>query len=161
MSLRSSRIAADSLESSAIASLSNDSTGVQAASISLTSLRSRCLVRRRSRRSGRHVVARQVEREGAAFARRAEITRISPPSNRAISRLIERPRPVPPYLRLVVPSACWKGFEDDPLLLSGDADAGIAYREGDHFAGPVQRFEMIGFIRRRRRDAAARPCLLR
>ena len=34
-------------------------------------------------------------------------TRISPPSNRAISRLIERPSPVPPYLRLVVPSACW------------------------------------------------------
>ena len=34
-------------------------------------------------------------------------TRISPPSSRAISRLIDRPRPVPPYLRLVVPSACW------------------------------------------------------
>src|SRR6185312_11804395 len=29
-------------------------------------------------------------------------TRISPPSKRAISRLIDRPRPVPPYLRLVV-----------------------------------------------------------
>ena len=35
-------------------------------------------------------------------------TTISPPSSRAISRLIARPRPVPPYLRLVVPSACWK-----------------------------------------------------
>ena len=34
-------------------------------------------------------------------------TRISPPNNRAISRLIERPSPVPPYLRLVAPSACW------------------------------------------------------
>ena len=33
------------------------------------------------------------------------VTRISPPSRRAISRLIERPRPVPPYFRLVVPSA--------------------------------------------------------
>ena len=33
--------------------------------------------------------------------------RISPPSRRASSRLIERPSPVPPYLRLVVPSACW------------------------------------------------------
>ncbi len=32
---------------------------------------------------------------------------ISPPSRRAISRLIARPRPVPPYLRLVLPSACW------------------------------------------------------
>src|SRR5688500_5184102 len=34
-------------------------------------------------------------------------TRISPPSRRAISRLMESPSPVPPYLRLVVPSACW------------------------------------------------------
>ncbi len=34
-------------------------------------------------------------------------TMISPPSRRQISRLIDRPRPVPPYLRLVVPSACW------------------------------------------------------
>ena len=35
-------------------------------------------------------------------------TWISPPRRRAISRLIDRPSPVPPYLRLVVPSACWK-----------------------------------------------------
>src|SRR5439155_14905403 len=35
------------------------------------------------------------------------VARISPPSSRAISRLIERPSPVPPYFRLVVPSACW------------------------------------------------------
>ena len=34
-------------------------------------------------------------------------TWISPPSSRAISRLIDKPSPVPPYLRLVVPSACW------------------------------------------------------
>ena len=34
-------------------------------------------------------------------------TRISPPSRRAISRLMDRPSPVPPYFRLVVPSACW------------------------------------------------------
>ena len=33
---------------------------------------------------------------------------ISPPSRWAISRLIDRPSPVPPYRRLVVPSACWK-----------------------------------------------------
>jgi hypothetical protein len=32
---------------------------------------------------------------------------ISPPSIWAISRLIASPRPVPPYLRLVLPSACW------------------------------------------------------
>src|SRR5690606_37471879 len=33
---------------------------------------------------------------------------ISPPNNRAISRLIARPNPVPPNLRRVEPSACWK-----------------------------------------------------
>ena len=33
--------------------------------------------------------------------------RISPPSSRVSSRLIASPRPVPPYLRLVLPSACW------------------------------------------------------
>ena len=32
---------------------------------------------------------------------------ISPPSRFASSRLIARPRPVPPYLRLVLASACW------------------------------------------------------
>jgi hypothetical protein len=34
-------------------------------------------------------------------------TRISPPRSAVICRLIVRPSPVPPYLRLVVPSACW------------------------------------------------------
>ena len=33
---------------------------------------------------------------------------ISPPSRFESSRLIARPRPVPPYLRLVLASACWK-----------------------------------------------------
>ena len=32
----------------------------------------------------------------------------SPPSSCASSRLMARPRPVPPYLRLVLASACWK-----------------------------------------------------
>ena len=33
---------------------------------------------------------------------------ISPPSSTASSRLMARPRPVPPYLREVPASACWK-----------------------------------------------------
>src|SRR5215469_11103592 len=33
---------------------------------------------------------------------------ISPPNRLDNSRLIARPRPVPPYLRLVEASACWK-----------------------------------------------------
>src|SRR6476620_1470607 len=45
--------------------------------------------------------------------------RISPPSRRAISRLIDRPRPVPPYLRLVVPSACWNSSKTSRSLSSG------------------------------------------
>ena len=49
---------------------------------------------------------RQVQRERAAHSGRTLCSRISPPSSRAISRLIEKPSPVPPYLRLVVPSAC-------------------------------------------------------
>ena len=36
------------------------------------------------------------------------IRRSSPPSMRAISRLIDKPSPVPPYLRAVPLSACWK-----------------------------------------------------
>ena len=36
-----------------------------------------------------------------------------------ISRLIDRPRPVPPYLRLVVPSACWKASKMMRCLSSG------------------------------------------
>ncbi len=34
-------------------------------------------------------------------------------------RLIERPRPVPPYLRLVVPSACWKASKMMRCLSEG------------------------------------------
>ncbi|GAA3150909.1 hypothetical protein GCM10020001_088160 [Nonomuraea salmonea] len=34
-------------------------------------------------------------------------TVMAPPSRYAISRQIDSPSPVPPYLRLVVPSACW------------------------------------------------------
>jgi hypothetical protein len=46
-------------------------------------------------------------------------TAISPPSSRAISRLIESPSPVPPYLRLVVPSACWKASKMSRCLSFG------------------------------------------
>ena len=35
-------------------------------------------------------------------------TAISPPSTRAYSRLMVSPSPVPPYLRVIDVSACWK-----------------------------------------------------
>ncbi len=64
---------------------------------------------RRCRRSPRTcVVDRQVQREGAALRRSTLASRISPPSSSASSRLMARPRPVPPYLREVPASACWK-----------------------------------------------------
>ena len=77
-------------------------------------------------------VSGRIQREGAALARRAARAVISPPSSRAISRLIDRPRPVPPYLRLVVPSACWKaskmicclsGGMPMPVSRDGEGDA--------------------------------------
>ena len=43
----------------------------------------------------------------------------SPPNRRVISRLMERPRPVPPYLRLVVPSACWNASKIRRCFSSG------------------------------------------
>jgi hypothetical protein len=46
-------------------------------------------------------------------------TRSSPPSRRAISREIDRPSPVPPYLRDVVPSACWKASKISDSLSWG------------------------------------------
>ena len=46
-------------------------------------------------------------------------TRISPPSSLAISRLMDRPRPVPPYFRLVPVSACWNGSKMTRSLSGG------------------------------------------
>src|SRR4051812_17537303 len=86
---------------------------------------------------------------------------------RAISRLIASPSPLPPDLRLRLPSARWEapekiccvcgwepraavlaarapvglleGLEDDLLLVRLDADAGVADRERDRRSGAVQR----------------------
>src|SRR5581483_8230340 len=54
----------------------------------------------------RDVALRHIECERRSSSRQLS-TRISPPSRRAISREIESPRPVPPYLRVVDASACW------------------------------------------------------
>jgi len=43
--------------------------------------------------------------------------------------LIASPRPVPPYLRLGEPSACWNASEDDLLLVGGDTIARVGDRE--------------------------------
>ena len=63
------------------------------------------------------------------------------PSARTSLAEIARPSPVPPYRRVVEPSACANGSKIVSLLLGGDADAGV----GD---GEAER-------RRRRRRAAS------
>ena len=63
--------------------------------------------RRRPGLGACRVHERQRQREHAALAG-ALCTVMSPPSSRARSREIESPRPVPPYLRCVLPSACRK-----------------------------------------------------
>ena len=64
------------------------------------------------------VVLRQEQREAAAPPFLA-LDSISPPSSRASSRLIARPRPVPPYFRLVLPSACWNASKIVACLSAG------------------------------------------
>ena len=59
---------------------------------------------------------------------------ISPPSSRDSSRLMARPRPVPPYLRLVRAVRLLERLEHDLLLVGRDADAGVADVEGNRLA---------------------------
>ncbi len=115
--------------------LATGSTGIAVATPA------RCARSSRRRRAGARragVGQRQVERERAALP--GVLTRrISPPSSVASSRLIARPRPVPPYLRLGAGVGLLERLEDQLLLLGRDADAGVADGERDD----------------RRRDAAA------
>ena len=53
-----------------------------------------------------------------------------PPISSASRRLIARPRPVPPYLRVVDESTCEKDWNSRPIALGREADAGVAHREG-------------------------------
>ena len=48
-----------------------------------------------------------------------EVTSMRPPSMRASSLEIDSPSPVPPYLRLVVPSACWNASKIISSLPAG------------------------------------------
>ena len=45
---------------------------------------------------------------------------------------------MPPYLRLVVPSACWNASKIISSLSARDADAGVAHREGDERPRPAR-----------------------
>ena len=54
---------------------------------------------------------------------------ISPPMSPTIWREIARPRPVPPYLRVVEPSAWTKAWNSRGSASARDADAGVAHLE--------------------------------
>ena len=73
--------------------------------------------------------AARIEGEGAALAAGSLSTPISPPISSTSRALIARPRPVPPYLRVVDVSACVNGWNSCSLLLGRHADAGVAHRE--------------------------------
>ena len=53
-------------------------------------------------------------------------TPISPPISSTSRCEIASPRPVPPYRRVVEPSACVNGSKSAAARLGGDADAGVA-----------------------------------
>ena len=59
------------------------------------------------------------------------LTVMSPPRSRASRRLIVRPSPVPPNLRVVEASACVNGWNSLAHLLGGHADPGVADVEAD------------------------------
>ena len=64
-------------------------------------------------------------------------TETSPPIIWQIFRVIARPRPVPPYLRVVEASAWVKAWNSRPTCSGGHADAGVADAEDDPVAvGP-------------------------
>ena len=88
-------------------------------SMTCGSWRSPAAICARARASSRCLYdRRQVQRERAARPDDRS-TRRSPPSRPAISREIARPRPVPPYLRLVEPSACWNASKISRCLSCG------------------------------------------
>ena len=129
-----------------------------APSLGQTAGRRRAVVRVSSGASSDALGQRQEQREPAALPD-LESTWISPPSSRAISREIDSPRPVPPYLREVVPSACWNASKIALSLSSGMPDAGVGDREGDHALGAAQRLVARSRCRRpdSRSTASRRP----
>ena len=50
---------------------------------------------------------------------------------------------MPPYLRLVVPSACWNASKMIRCLSRRDADAGVGHREGDHRIGARRAISLL------------------
>ena len=100
------KITRSSGSSSALSSGTRSSTAITAAALASTASGLGAPLVRISGRS------RARSRDGRNSEKRlprpgSDSTWISPPSSRAISREIDSPRPVPPYFRDVVPSACW------------------------------------------------------
>ena len=67
---------------------------------------------------------------------------ISPPSSVASSRLMARPSPVPPYLRLVPASACWKASKMS-FCFSGAMPIPVSLTAMAIALGPTLKHRMI------------------
>ena len=80
-------------------------------------------------------------------------TWISPPSRRAISRQIDRPRPVPPYLRLVVPSACRNASKMTSSLSAAMPMPVSITAKASMSSAPSQRLVVEGDVRGARHHA--------
>ena len=96
---------------------------------------------------------REVER--AALAGSLS-TQMRPPISSTSCVEMVRPSPVPPYLRVVEPSACAKASKISPLLVGRDADAGVAHREVQQRRRRRRRSRRVGQCRSTR-DARPRP----
>ena len=76
------------------------------------------------------------EVEGAALCPGPALSaHIVPPISSASRLLMARPRPVPPYLRVVELSAWLKLWNRRLIALLAQADAGVAHREVQQLAG--------------------------
>ena len=82
-------------------------------------------------------VERQADGEARSLARAGSRPRRSPPISWQKRDTIASPRPVPPYLRVVVTSACVNGSKIFAGLLRRHADAGVGHAELDRPARAV------------------------
>ena len=65
---------------------------------------------------------------------------------------------MPPYLRLVLPSACWNASKMICCFSERDADAGVGHRERDHGAAPLEDVVLqVGRIGAGRSSGRTRP----
>ena len=86
--------------------------------------------------------ARERQREGrrSSPGPGSNSTQMRPPCSSTIRRAIARPRPVPPFLRVLELSTCWNSSKIRCWSARGDAGAGVGHRDhGDCRLRPRRR----------------------